>query len=53
MKLLKIVGLVALLAGTGQAMADEVWDTNVGRVIYADEIGPTAVFAYGPKKIRA
>ena len=50
MKLLKIVGLVALLAGTGQAMADEVWDTNVGRVIYADEIGPTAVFAYGPKE---
>lgn len=37
----------ALLAGN-VAMADEIWNTNTGRIVYADEIGPTAVFAYGP-----
>lgn len=49
-KVLKTLGLAALLTVGGQAAADEVWNSNVGRIIYADEIGPTAVFAYGPKE---
>ena len=43
----KALGLAALLMTGGNAVADEVWNTNVGRIVYADEIGPTAVFAYG------
>lgn len=47
-RLLQTTGLAMLLmAGATQVMADEAWDTNVGRMIYADEIGPTAVFSYG------
>ncbi|WMP17078.1 hypothetical protein [Thiothrix lacustris] len=45
---LKALGLAVLLMTGGNAVADEVWNTNVGRIVYADEIGPTAVFAYGP-----
>jgi hypothetical protein len=45
---LKAAGLVALLAVGSQAVADEVWNSNVGRIVYVDEIGPTAVFSYGP-----
>ena len=30
-------------------LADEVWSSNVGRIAYAEDLGPTAVFAYGPK----
>lgn len=50
-RLLKSLGLAALLAiGANSAGADEVWNSNVGRIVYADEIGPTAVFAYGPQE---
>ena len=49
MKTVTTLGLAALLAYAGQVNADERWDTNVGQIIYAEEIGPTAVFAYGPK----
>jgi hypothetical protein len=49
-KLVKTVGLSVLLALAGQAVADETWDSNIGRIVYAEEIGPTAVFAYGPKE---
>ncbi|OQW98820.1 MAG: hypothetical protein BWK73_51750 [Thiothrix lacustris] len=44
---LKALGLAALLMVGGNAIADEVWNSNVGRIVYADEIGPTSVF-YGP-----
>lgn len=46
-QLVKAAGLAVVLAFAGQAVADEAWESNVGRVVYADEIGPTAVFAYG------
>lgn len=50
-KLLKSLGLAAvLMAGVNSAVADEIWNSNVGRIVYADEIGPTAVFAYGPQE---
>ncbi len=49
MKTVTTLGLAALLAYTGQVNADERWDTNVGQIIYAEEMGPTAVFAYGSK----
>lgn len=48
-RLLKSLGLAMLAFATANtAMADEKWNSNVGRIIYAEEIGPTAVFAYGP-----
>ena len=47
-QLVSAVGLASVLAFSGQVAADEVWESNVGRIVYADEIGPTAVFAYGP-----
>lgn len=47
-QLVKAAGVAAVLAFAGQAAADEVWNSNVGRIVYAEEIGPTAVFAYGP-----
>lgn len=50
MKKLTAVGLSLMLMGVGQVMADERWDSNVGQIVYAEEIGPTAVFAYGPKE---
>ena len=37
---------IGLLASANIAVADEVWDSNVGRIVYTDEIGPTAVFSY-------
>lgn len=46
--LIKLAGIAILAGCTTQAIADEAWDSNVGRIVYADEIGPTAVFAYGP-----
>jgi hypothetical protein len=48
LNVLKALGLAALITTGGNALADEVWNSNVGRIVYADEIGPTAVFAYGP-----
>lgn len=45
---LKALGVAALITTGGHVLADEVWNSNVGRIVYADEIGPTAVFAYGP-----
>lgn len=50
MKKLTAVGFSLMLMGVGQVMADERWDSNVGQVVYAEETGPTAVFAYGPKE---
>lgn len=47
MKALQVLGMAALLAAGHTAVADEVWNTNTGRIVYADEIGPTAVFSYG------
>lgn len=47
MNSLKALGLAAMLMAGGNAVADEVWNSNVGRIVYADEVGPTAVFAYG------
>lgn len=47
-QLVKVAAVATMLTFAGQAAADEVWNSNVGRIIYADEIGPTAVFAYGP-----
>ncbi len=44
----RLAGIVLLAGCAGYASADETWDSNIGRIVYADEIGPTAVFAYGP-----
>lgn len=48
--LFKLAGIVMLASFTRYAAADEAWQTNIGRIVYADEIGPTAVFAYGPSE---
>ncbi len=37
-------GMSAVMASG--AFADEVWNTNLGKVVYADEIGSTAVWTY-------
>ena len=47
LNVLKALGFAVLLATGANAVADEVWNSNVGRIVYAEEIGPTAVFAYG------
>lgn len=47
MKFLQVLCAAALLTTATQAMADEVWDTNTGRVVYEAEMGPTAVWTYG------
>lgn len=49
MKLMHKVALSALMAAstTVPVLADEVWDTNTGRVVYEAEMGPTAVWTYG------
>ena len=43
---LRVLLAASLLASASVAVADEVWDSNVGRIVYTDEIGPTAVFSY-------
>lgn len=49
--LFKSLALAAVLSVSSQvAVADEAWNSNVGRIVYADELGPTAVFAYGPQE---
>lgn len=49
MKLMKGLVATALLLGGTPVMADEVWDTNTGTVVYEAEMGPTAVWTYGEK----
>ncbi len=44
---LKTLGLAVALFSPVMAAADEVWDTNSGRVVYEAEMGPTAVWSYG------
>lgn len=43
-----------LLVGLGMMVspvqADEVWNSNVGQIIYAEDIGPTTVFTYGTEQ---
>lgn len=39
-----IAGLTTTI--TTNCFADEVWNTNLGKVVYADEIGSTAVWTY-------
>lgn len=41
------VGIVALLGMSAPAIADEVWKTNTGDVVYEAEMGPTTVWTYG------
>ena len=43
---LRVLLAAGLLATVSVAAADEVWDSNVGRIAYTAEIGPTAVFSY-------
>ncbi|MEZ5478740.1 MAG: hypothetical protein R3E95_15050 [Thiolinea sp.] len=51
MTLLKIaVWSGLLLTAAAPAMADEVWNTNTGRVVYEAEMGPTAVWTYGSQQ---
>lgn len=53
MKYKTIKSLIAgiVLATTSASLqADEVWNTNVGEFVYADEIGPTAVWTFGTKE---
>ncbi|WP_020395392.1 hypothetical protein [Thiolinea disciformis] len=48
---MKAVLALTFIAASGfaalPAWSDEVWDTKSGRVVYEDEIGPTAVWTYG------
>ncbi|MEZ5665888.1 MAG: hypothetical protein R3F55_00300 [Alphaproteobacteria bacterium] len=43
--------LAAVLAAglAGPAAADEVWTSNVGEVVYRDDLGATAVLQAGPR----
>lgn len=41
------LGLIASLAALNSVQADEVWDSNSGRIVYEAEMGPTAVWSYG------
>lgn len=43
---LTLMVFVCSLVTSGLAVADEVWDSNFGRVIYETDIGPTAVWSY-------
>lgn len=45
--------LIALMCTflVGEAVvADEVWDSNFGRIIYETDIGPTAIWSYRTEK---
>lgn len=46
-QILVSVSLVASLAAMTSVQADEVWDSNSGRIVYEAEMGPTAVWSYG------
>ncbi len=50
-KTLFISALPAILCMNSSTFADEVWDSTVGTVIYADDIGPTAMWTYSLKDI--
>ena len=41
-----IITLSTLLTITSLAFADEVWESTLGKVIYAEDIGPTAMWTY-------
>ena len=47
---LKTLAVAALLGLSTVAVADEIWDTNSGRVVYEAEMGPTAVWTYGSQQ---
>ncbi|HPQ94062.1 MAG: hypothetical protein KDI44_14785 [Thiothrix sp.] len=46
--LISRAGLVVTLMLAGNiTVADEIWDSNSGRIVYEAEMGPTAVWTYG------
>lgn len=50
MKSVKRLALIGLFACTPlTVMADEVWETSLGEVVYQSEEGSTAVWTYGEK----
>lgn len=45
---LQTIGLgIVMMLGSTTLQADEIWQSNAGRVTYADEMGPVAVWKYG------
>lgn len=46
-KTISLIATAALCAASITASADEVWNSNVGEFVYADEQGPTAVWTFG------
>lgn len=46
MKIQLALMFVSSLVISGLAVADEVWDSNFGRVVYETDIGPTAIWSY-------
>lgn len=46
MKTNRFVLCLSALALSAPVWADEVWDSNFGRVIYETDIGPTAIWSY-------
>ena len=42
----RVLMLMAAMLTAASAMADEVWDTDMGRVIYEDEIAGAAIWSY-------
>ena len=45
--LISRTGLLALMLAGNIAVADEIWDSNSGQIVYEAEMGPTAVWTYG------
>lgn len=48
----KLALIAILFSGLSfhQVQADEVWDSNSGRIVYEAEMGPTAVWSYGTQQ---
>ena len=48
---IQLIASLALLASLSVvAQADEVWESNSGRIVYEAEMGPTAVWSYGTQQ---
>jgi len=41
-----LIVLMCTVVFSQSVVADEVWDSNFGRVIYETDIGPTAIWSY-------
>ena len=41
-----LVILMCTFCVSEAVLADEVWDSNLGRIIYETDIGPTAIWSY-------